>query len=137
MIFVGTHWTWEIIHMLTQGKADYRKEAKASLMLEAIHDLKMVETEKSPRLLNTHVPVDWIPRKHLENGGKTVHVMRNPKDVAVSMYHHFKSSGETGPGTKDMTWTQFFDNIMIGEGKISCLIWRLCKITFTSLKQHI
>ena len=102
--------------MLTEGKAEYRKESKVVTMLEAIPDLKMVEKEKSTRILNTHLPVRWLPNRHLHNGGKIVHVMRNPKDVAVSMYHHLKSSGEAGPGTKDMTWQQCFDNMVIGDG---------------------
>ena len=103
--------------MLTQGKAEYRKERKSVTMFEVLPNLKMLESEKSPRILNTHLPMRWLPQKHLQNGGKIVHVIRNPKDVAVSMFHHFKSSGEIGRGTKEMTWEQFFDSVVIGECK--------------------
>ena len=102
--------------MLIHGKAEYRKEDKTATMLEAIPNLGLLESEISPRILNTHLPVRWLPLKHLEKGGKIVHLMRNPKDVAVSMFHHIKSSGEGGVGTRDMTWQQFFDNMVIGEG---------------------
>ncbi|XP_061179004.1 sulfotransferase 1E1-like isoform X2 [Saccostrea echinata] len=89
----GTNWFWEIICMLLKGKAEYVKEAKVSVFLEAIPDLNVVHGLASPRALNTHVPYRWLPKQHLERNGKIVHVIRNPKDVAVSMYYHFKSSG--------------------------------------------
>ncbi|XP_061195282.1 sulfotransferase 1E1-like [Saccostrea echinata] len=87
----GTHWVWEIVCMILKKKAEYMKETKEFLFLEAIPDISVVDNLASPRPLNTHVPYRWLPRQHIENGGKIVHVLRNPKDVAVSMYHHFNN----------------------------------------------
>ncbi|XP_048730851.2 sulfotransferase 1B1-like [Ostrea edulis] len=92
----GTHWVWEIACMLLKNKAEYTKETKEFLFLEAIPDISLVDNIPSPRPLNTHVPYRWLPKQHIENGGKIIHVLRNPKDVAVSMYHHFDNTKEFG-----------------------------------------
>ena len=67
--FTGTDWVWEIIHMLIHGKTEYRKEDKTATMLEIIPTLRSLESERSPRNLNTHLPVRWLPSEHLEKGG--------------------------------------------------------------------
>lgn len=92
----GTHWVWEIVCMLLKQKAEYSKEPKELFFLEAMPDLSIVDSMESPRAVNTHLPYRWLPKQHIENGGKIVHVVRNPKDVCVSMYHHMKSSEEIG-----------------------------------------
>lgn len=89
----GTHWIWEIVSMLMKQRTDYSKEPMECFFLEAMPDINFIHNMPSPRILSTHVPYRWFPRQHIENGGKIVHVLRNPKDVAVSMYHHFKNVG--------------------------------------------
>ena len=83
---------WEIVSMLLKQKAEYSKEPKECFFLEALPDLTVVQNMPSPRPLNTHLPYRWLPIQHIQNGGKIVHVLRNPKDVCVSMYHHFKTT---------------------------------------------
>jgi hypothetical protein len=73
--------------MLLKNKAEYTKEIKEFSFLEAIPDISTVDNISSPRALNTHAPYRWLPKQHIENGGKIVHVLRNPKDVIVSLYH--------------------------------------------------
>lgn len=80
--------------MLLQGATSFVKEGKGSQFLEALDDLNLINKMTSPRTLNTHLPYRWLPRKHLENDGKIVHVVRNPKDVAASMFFHFKETGD-------------------------------------------
>lgn len=92
----GTHWVWEIVSMLLKQKAEYSKEIKELFFLEALPDLSIVDSMASPRAVNTHLPYRWLPKQHIENGGKIVHVVRNPKDVCVSLYHHTKSTEEIG-----------------------------------------
>ena len=48
-----------------------------------------------------------------ENLGKVIHVMRNPKDVAVSYYHF----SQINPllGNFSGTWDTFFESFMIGN----------------------
>ncbi|KAK3083656.1 hypothetical protein FSP39_000845 [Pinctada imbricata] len=110
----GTHWMSEILDMLVRGSADYSKEKLVKLM-ESLPDMEMIYNLQSPRILNTHLPYKWFPRKHIQNGGKIIHCARNPKDTYVSFYHHCSAGMELGPKTKGMTWTQFFDNCVIGK----------------------
>jgi hypothetical protein len=44
---------------------------------------------KSPRILKTHLPFSLLPPA-LGSTCKVVYVARNPKDVAISYYHHNK-----------------------------------------------
>lgn len=110
----GTHWIWEVVCMLIKGSTEYMKEVKEFLFLEAIPDLGAIESLRSPRPLNTHLPYRWMPKQHIENGGKIIHVIRNPKDVAVSMYYHYLTSGVFN---KDFTFEKFLTNIFCGPGK--------------------
>ncbi|XP_062599952.1 sulfotransferase 1E1-like isoform X2 [Saccostrea cucullata] len=107
----GTHWLWEIICMLLKGKAEYVTEAKTTVFLEAIPDIRDINDLPSPRTLNTHVPYRWLPKQHVENGGKIVHVIRNPKDVAVSLYYQFKTSGRI---PEDCPFQTFLEQIFLG-----------------------
>ncbi|KAL3842282.1 hypothetical protein ACJMK2_020313 [Sinanodonta woodiana] len=93
----GTHWIWEIVSMLRKGKAEYDTKVKETAMLEFISK-DQIEALESPRNLNTHFPLRMLPKDLLDKKRKIIHVMRNPKDVAVSMYHHFKSM-RAGVGT--------------------------------------
>uniref|UniRef100_K1PZN7 Sulfotransferase 1C3 n=1 Tax=Magallana gigas TaxID=29159 RepID=K1PZN7_MAGGI len=92
----GTHWAWEILTMLLKQRAEYSKEPMECFFLEAMPDFNFVHNLPSPGIFNTHIPIRWFPNQHIENGAKIVHVLRNPKDIAVSMYHHFKKVGMLG-----------------------------------------
>uniref|UniRef100_K1PIV5 Estrogen sulfotransferase n=1 Tax=Magallana gigas TaxID=29159 RepID=K1PIV5_MAGGI len=112
----GTHWLWEILHMILKQKAEYSKEPKEFFFLEAMPDISMVQNMASPRTLNTHVPYRWLPKQHIENGGKIIHVVRNPKDVAVSLYHHLTNMREfasSDPGNFDDFFETKFMNLKV------------------------
>ncbi|KAK3084800.1 hypothetical protein FSP39_019277 [Pinctada imbricata] len=110
----GTHWMREILEMLVRGQAEYSKE-KLVIPLELAANMNMINSLPSPRVLHTHLPYKWFPRKHIENGGKIIHGIRNPKDTYVSYFHHSSTGLEFGQKTKGMTWEQFFDNCVIGK----------------------
>ncbi|XP_055996320.1 sulfotransferase 1E1-like [Ostrea edulis] len=111
----GTHWVWEIVCMLLKNKAEYSKETKEFLFLEAVPDISIVDNVSSPRPLNTHAPYRWLPKQHIENGGKIIHVLRNPKDVVVSLYHHFDNAKEFGEVPYFKT---FCENMYNGSGQV-------------------
>ncbi|XP_076083684.1 sulfotransferase 1B1-like [Mytilus galloprovincialis] len=111
----GTHWVWEIVSMLMKGKADYQRDIKEELMIEGKIDLSSVSRSESSRILNTHFPYRFLPRKLIENGGKIIHVTRNPKDMYVSLYHHAINSGLFGPKCENLTWNQYFSDYVFGE----------------------
>ena len=51
----------------------------------------MMQSLPSPRTLMCHLPYHMMPGgNHALSPAKYIYVMRNPKDVAVSYYHHMK-----------------------------------------------
>ncbi|XP_053407519.1 sulfotransferase 1B1-like [Mercenaria mercenaria] len=83
----GTHWMWEVLSMLKNGKAETIPKVKQTSMIEAISEENCASIP-SPRVLNAHFRFDQIPKDMKEKRTKVVLCHRNPKDVAVSLYHH-------------------------------------------------
>lgn len=73
--------------MLLGGAAEYSPHAKESRMLE-IRRPEELEALESPRILNTHYPYELLPENMGASKCKIIYMLRNPKDVAVSLYHH-------------------------------------------------
>ena len=72
--------------------------AKETAMLELI-SLEQIDALESPRILNTHHPPHLLPKDIKENKkAKIVYIYRNPKDVAVSAYHHYSKVMEMMDG---------------------------------------
>ncbi|PAA87636.1 hypothetical protein BOX15_Mlig009372g2, partial [Macrostomum lignano] len=85
----GTHWLHEICHFLLSRQCHQRPVNKEKLMLEFV-ELPVLNAQPSPRLLNCHLPWPLLPKQILQsNGVKIICPIRNPKDVAVSLYHHY------------------------------------------------
>ncbi|KAK7088603.1 sulfotransferase 1E1-like isoform X2 [Littorina saxatilis] len=83
----GTHWLCEVVHMLTSGKTEYETRSKEHFMLE-FTDVERFETMPSPRLINSHMHLRHLSKEIETKGVRVLHVLRNPKDIAVSYYHH-------------------------------------------------
>ncbi|KAL5006666.1 hypothetical protein ScPMuIL_015472 [Solemya velum] len=114
----GTHWLWEIVGMLLSGRSEYNKNVKESQMLEC-QDLETLESLPSPRLLNTHMLPDRLPDNFLSSGCEVINILRNPKDVAVSLFHHirdFENSVYNG------LWSDFLP-LFLGEQSKKCNTW--------------
>lgn len=73
--------------MLYQGSAETIAKSKIVSMIEAT-SWDTLERQLSPRVLNTHVHYYMMPKDAVEMRCKIVYVVRNPKDVAVSLYNH-------------------------------------------------
>lgn len=114
----GTHWIYEIIQMLVNKTAELEKSAKSNTMLEALPDVSIIESLPSPRIIDTHFQFQYLPQKHIENRCKIVHMMRNPKDVMVSLYHHAKKDKMLD---LNIGWNEFFEVWM--DGKIPYGTW--------------
>ncbi|KAK3745219.1 hypothetical protein RRG08_048323 [Elysia crispata] len=91
----GTHWVAEMLQMLLEGSIKYGKRVKESAMLELVDDLDALSHMPSPRVLNSHLYNVHLPREILEKQVKIIHLLRHPKDVAVSWYYHLKQMGPT------------------------------------------
>ncbi|WAR02075.1 ST1B1-like protein [Mya arenaria] len=94
----GCTWTYEIMTMLLQGRAEGPSYSKMHVMLEASAP-ENLEGLTSPRFLNSHLSYSRIPADIRQKRVKVVFVARNPKDAAVSLYNmmsgmkHYSYSG--------------------------------------------
>ncbi|XP_045175564.1 sulfotransferase 1A1-like [Mercenaria mercenaria] len=113
----GTHWVWEILVMLKRGNAEYETKTKEAVFLD-FRSPEVVKSIPSPRVLNCHYPCKLAPKEIFQKGIKIVHVMRNPKDVFVSFYHHMKTM-HSGPFT--ISFQEFLPQVM-GEYGV-CLFY--------------
>jgi hypothetical protein len=80
-----------MITMLHKGKAQYEKRPKEVAMLE-FHSVEKLSEEKRPRVFNTHHFPNQIPTAFLEGKGRSLFLLRNPKDMFVSYHHHLMNS---------------------------------------------
>ncbi|CAL1537695.1 unnamed protein product [Lymnaea stagnalis] len=83
----GTHWVWEILRMLCAGTTDIPLAEKDQCMVEQQAQAD-IDVLPSPRILNTHSLFEQLPAEIFVKKPKIVYLTRNPKDTAVSMYHH-------------------------------------------------
>ncbi|XP_025092792.1 sulfotransferase 1A1-like isoform X2 [Pomacea canaliculata] len=86
----GTHWLWEMCHMLLHGRVEYETRAKEHLMMEFVSK-DALANDDSPRIFNTHLYFSlFMTEKMKEKKVKLVHVYRNPKDTVMSLYFHYR-----------------------------------------------
>ncbi|XP_060586076.1 sulfotransferase 1A2-like [Ruditapes philippinarum] len=85
----GTHWLWEMLQMVIKQTAEVSNANKLREMIEAF-PTEVVENLPSPRVLNTHLKIKYLPKDIIKKRLKMFLLLRNPKDVAVSLYHHLK-----------------------------------------------
>jgi len=64
--------------------------------MEITRCFDMLPTLSDPRVIKTHLTVEMVPQKVWEKRIKLVHVLRHPKDVAVSLYHFYRSNKNLG-----------------------------------------
>lgn len=120
----GTTWTQEMVRML-HTDLDYAKAAQLKLedcftFIEAVavFDRKEAANESefslcsvkraaempSPRYIKTHLPIELLPKAIWTVKPKIIYTARNPKDTAVSFYHHYRNMhGYRGDMTAFMT----------------------------------
>ncbi|XP_067649293.1 sulfotransferase 1B1-like [Haliotis asinina] len=82
----GTHWVWEMARILLSEDISTVIN-KEKFMIEIVGN-DILEKLPSPRILNTHCLVEQLPRGVFEKKCKIIYILRNPKDMAVSFFHH-------------------------------------------------
>ncbi|KAK7490628.1 hypothetical protein BaRGS_00018045, partial [Batillaria attramentaria] len=111
----GTHWHYEILHMLISGTPDYRSRSETNDFIDMTPQEKGSNPPGSePRVYYTHLKFHHLPRQVWEKKVKVVYLMRNPKDTLVSMYNH--QHGAKGRVGYHGTWDQFFFLVMTFGG---------------------
>lgn len=83
----GNHWLWEMIQMVQRGNTEYDKHTKEDHTIDFMTPA-MLEAMPSPRTLNCHFLFEHLPKGFFEKEHKVIVMHRDPRDVAVSWYHH-------------------------------------------------
>jgi hypothetical protein len=122
----GTAWTYAITCAVLYGgdigalrKAQGENKVLKFLPIEVGSQASVTErinTWKalpSPRVIPTHLPFRLFPETALEHRVKLVYVVRDPKDVAVSLYHFHRSHKLLG--FYKGTWDDFFECFITGQ----------------------
>ncbi|XP_069108805.1 sulfotransferase 1C4-like isoform X2 [Argopecten irradians] len=114
----GTHWTWEVLHMLQCGKADYTHGKIIALDFDPIEKFEALE---SPRIILSHMFPKHLPKFVKDEKCKILYIYRNPKDTAVSMNLFFKRLQVKDFEGYDGKWEHFFE--MFAYGKLYYNDW--------------
>nr|XP_034840366.1 uncharacterized protein LOC117996417 [Maniola hyperantus] len=82
------HRTWfpAITNKRTTMTQEQKNTMRESLMMFTMSE---IESMASPRFIKSHLPLSLLPPSLLDKT-KVVYVIRDPRDVAVSFYHHLK-----------------------------------------------
>lgn len=112
----GCHWIFEVISMILQQNTEFNKRSFHLNMLEFLNvEVQVVlDAIESPRCLSTHLRCYRLPDHVVEKRLKLVYLLRNPKDIAVSLYHMFASNGPDF-SRYNGTFREFFDLYLRGE----------------------
>ena len=100
--------------MLLKGKAERVNAIKESAMLEGTSQTSFDQLQ-SPRVLNTHLLYDDLPKDFRTKRCKLIYILRNVKDVAVSFFHHHTSLVDYGYNGK---WENYLKRFLEGKGTV-------------------
>ncbi|KAA0712105.1 Amine sulfotransferase [Triplophysa tibetana] len=113
----GTVWCQRIMTLLYENDLS-GKEGETTYdqmpWLELLQKGKDYNTRPSPRLFSSHLQEPLVP-KGLQQKGKIIYIMRNPKDVMVSYFHFSKNmkSLDSSENLEEML-EKFFTGWMVG-----------------------
>ena len=112
----GTTWTQQIVKLARNGGIDDDQKVSSSVpWLEGLDNYPDVDVEllPTPRAFKSHFSYNLmpcgLPNKTL---GKYIYVARNPKDVAVSSFHHYKTLTYEDP---NRSWDDHFEDFLAGR----------------------
>lgn len=105
----GTHWGYDILFMLQNGKAVYNTGMLPALDIATVDKIDALE---SPRVLVSHFYPHHMPQAMVDKQCKVVYIYRNPKDTAVSMQSFMKRIKVDNMKPYTGTWDNFFDLYM-------------------------
>ncbi|XP_046328058.1 sulfotransferase 1C2-like [Haliotis rufescens] len=136
----GHHWLFEIVNMLVSGSADNVPFTLESGVLEVVPDADL-QCLPSPRILTSHVQRQLMPKDLKHRNVKTVYIIRDPKDVAVSWFYYYRAfPNNTYKGSWDdwlhlfmsekFMWSTWFDHIRSYEKECETIDPRFLHIVF-------
>ncbi|GFR85417.1 sulfotransferase [Elysia marginata] len=80
----GNHWCFELVNMVLNQTTEFKTDYFSTNLLDIPGNLASIP---SPRNLVTHLRPRYFPAEVIKNNTKLIYIIRNPKDVLVSMYH--------------------------------------------------
>ncbi|XP_053308349.1 3-beta-hydroxysteroid sulfotransferase-like [Spea bombifrons] len=87
----GTTWIQEILSLVYSNGDPTPVTTELSWdrvpWIEQHQARSKLENRPSPRLITTHLPVQFFPESFFKTNAKAICTIRNPKDVCVSLYH--------------------------------------------------
>ncbi|XP_026222815.1 cytosolic sulfotransferase 2-like [Anabas testudineus] len=119
----GTTWVSYILDLLYFGQTCPERQASIPLQKRVPFldiSLPSLPTGKdladqlptTPRLIKTHLPVQFLPKSFWEQNSRIIYVGRNAKDNAVSYFHFYRmNSAVPEPGE----WSTFLRSFMDGK----------------------
>ena len=111
-IVSGSHWTLNLVHfLLYDGPLD--EYASHRFQLLEFENVDESYQKGGRRLLASHFPPKYLPDNHFANDGKTILVVRNPKDAVVSMYYMMLKQSRVGDFK--MSWDLLLKYWLNGE----------------------
>ncbi|XP_060071690.1 amine sulfotransferase-like, partial [Ylistrum balloti] len=81
----GTHWVFNMVQMIRSHNFEY----SGTPVVMEFHPNSDIDNLPSPRTYLTHLGYPFIPMSAKRGDIKIIHVMRNPKDTALSYYEFF------------------------------------------------
>ncbi|KAJ8040142.1 Sulfotransferase family cytosolic 1B member 1 [Holothuria leucospilota] len=119
----GTHWIYEIVQLI-RAKGHLEKIDRSQMLSSTIEvfyipectrpTYEIVNEKKSPRVITTHLPWQFLPKQVTEQKkGKVIYVMRNPKDVLASNCRFLL--GSSGKGKDEELWKYLFNTFLTGD----------------------
>jgi len=104
----GSHW---MANMLWKLKTTDDSKRPKDTFLE-YGPPELFSSQDDPRIILTHFKPNRLYPAHIENKGKVVLMLRNPKDAMVSWYHHMKNSRLM---RSKQTWDEYFQSYIEGD----------------------
>ncbi|KAL8222318.1 UNVERIFIED_CONTAM: hypothetical protein K2H54_075497 [Gekko kuhli] len=110
----GTHWLAEIIMLLHPSKV----AITLPIELGDLSKLEQLDHLSCQRIIPTHLDCNMLPPAFKLKQCKAIYILRNPKDIAVSMYHYYRENPNLP--TVD-NWPVFLE--MFLKGDVVCGSW--------------
>lgn len=107
----GTHWVIDSVSMLKKGKAEVTQPDFT--MLEITESLDEFKENEQNRLVVSHLRPQHLSENFQKNG-KFILLLRNPKDVAVSMFYHVRKDKAV---RMQCSWADFIE--LFGRGQVN------------------
>ncbi|XP_028663774.2 sulfotransferase 1C1-like [Erpetoichthys calabaricus] len=118
----GTTWVQEIVDLIVnEGDKEKCQRAPIYVRIPFIEmfppppfksGIDLLEKMSPPRVIKTHLPIQFINQSFWDNNCKVIYVARNAKDSVVSYYHFDRMNKyEPEPGP----WNEYIHKFMQGE----------------------